>query len=158
MKKALSVLLAVLVVFSMCSVFAFADDESAGNITTTPPITVMFMSDGKVLMETKVQSGAILTPSTPDNPTKQKTETTEYIFAGWQQQDAEGNVIDETLYQKSTIPAAYLAEGETSKTVIYVAIYTEKDITGNQTFWQFFASIFERLNMIFEYFAKIFGF
>lgn len=160
MKKALSVLLAVLVAFSMCSVFAFAgnDDAAAGNETTTPPITVIFMNNGGVLKETRVQSGAPLTPSTPDNPTKNKTETTEYIFAGWQQQDAEGNVLDKNLYQKSTIPAVYLAEGEETKTVIYVAVYTEKDITGNQTFWQFFGSIFERLNMIFEYFAAIFGF
>lgn len=159
MKKALSVLLAVLVVFSMCSVFAFADDtDTTGNTSTTPPITVLFINDGKVIKEVKVQSGAMITPSTPDNPTKQKTDTTEYVFKGWQQQDAEGNVIDENVYPKSTIPSAYLEEGETSKTVIYVAVYTEKNITGNQTFWQFFGSIFERLNMIFQYFAKIFGF
>lgn len=153
MKKALSVLLAVLVVFSMCSVVAFA-----GNETTTPPITVIFLNDGKVIKEAKVQSGETLTPFTPDNPTKDKTDTVEYVFAGWQQQDADGNIIDSTLYPKSTIPPVALAEGETEKTVIYVAVYTEKSIAGNQTFWQFFGSIFQRLNMIFEYFAKIFGF
>ncbi len=151
MKKALSVLLAVLVAFSMCSVFAFAADEQT-------PITVRFINDGKPIKEVSVQNGAILTSSTPDNPTKESTETTKYVFAGWQAQDEAGNVLDETLYQKSTIPSPYLAEGETTKTICYVAIYTEKDITGNQSLLAFIQSIFARLNMIFEYFAKIFGF
>lgn len=154
MKKALSVLLAVLVAFSMCSVVAFADADSAD----PTPITVKFINDGYVIAEVMVKEGDILTPDTPDNPKKESTETTKYVFEGWQAQDEEGNILSEELYQKSTIPSPYLAEGETTKTICYVAVYTEKGIAGNQSLLQFIASIFERLNMIFEYFAKIFGF
>ncbi len=152
MKKALAILLSVLVLFSMCSVMAFA-----GTADPTP-ITIKFVDGDKVIKEIAVKNGEILTPYAPENPEKPDTETTRYTFAGWQAQDTTGEILDETLYQKSTLPSPYLAEDEAAKTIIYKAVYTEKDIEGNQTFWSFIASIFERFNLLFEYFAEIFGF
>lgn len=154
MKKALAVLLSVLVAFSMFTVMTFA----AGSTAEPTPITIKFVVDDTTVREIAVKDGEILTPYAPENPAKESTDTTKYTFAGWQAQDANGNVLDENLYQKSTLPAPYLSEGETAKTIVYKAVFTEKDITGNQTFLQFIASIFERLNRLFEYFAEVFGF
>ncbi len=154
MKKALAVLLSVLVAFSMFTVMTFA----AGSTAETTPITVMFVVDDSIVREIAVKNGEILTPFAPENPAKNSTDTTKYTFKGWQAQDENGNVLDEALYQKSTLPSPYLAEGETSKTIIYKAVFTEKNIEGNQTFLGFIASIFERLNLLFRYFAEVFGF
>ncbi len=154
MKKALAVLLSVLVAFSMFTVMTFA----AGSTADPTPITVKFVVDDGVVREIAVKNGEILTPYAPENPAKDSTDTTKYTFQGWQAQDENGNVLDETLYQKSTLPAPYLAEGETEKTIVYKAVFTEKNIEGNQTLLSFFASIFERFNMLFRYFAEVFGF
>ncbi len=154
MKKTLAVLLAVIAIFSMCSVAAFAVD----NPSTQAPIIVKFIVDGKLLKEVSVTSGEILTPYAPENPTKADTETTRYTFAGWQETDANGNALSDALFQKETLNTPYLAEDETSKTIIYTAVFNEKDIAGRQTFWNFIESIFERFNLIFAYFAEIFGF
>lgn len=144
MKKALSVLLSVLVIFSMVGVMAFAAE---------PPITVNFVDhDGKVLKTINVMPGAEINKYVPENPERPDTDTTDYTFAGWL--DENGNLL-----HKSTIPVApQLAEGETAKTVVYTASYTEKDTTGYQSFWNFIESIFERINMLFQYFAEIFNF
>jgi len=144
MKKAFSVLLSVLVIFSMVGVMAFAAE---------PPITVNFVDyDGKVLKTINVLPGAQINEYVPANPERADTDTTDYTFAGWK--DENGNLL-----HKSTIPVApQLAEGEATKTVTYTASYTEKDTTGYQTFWNFIESIFERINMLFQYFAEIFGF
>ncbi len=154
MKKALAVLLSVLAIFSMCSVMAFAE----GSTADPTPITVKFMDGDFLIKEVSVKEGDILTAYAPENPTKPDTDTTRYTFAGWQAYDEAGAVIDETLYQKSTLPAPYLAEGQTTATIIYKAVFSEKDIKGNQTFWNFIESIFARLNLLFEYFAEVFGF
>lgn len=154
MKKALAVLLSVLVAFSMFTVMTFAADSTAD----PTPITIKFVVDDGVVREIAVKNGEILTPYAPENPAKNDTETTKYTFKGWQMQDKNGNVLDEKLYQKSTLPAPYLAEGETSKTIIYKAVFAEKNIEGNQTLLGLFASIIERINMLFRYFAEIFGF
>lgn len=154
MKKALAVLLSVLVAFSMFTVMTFA----AGSTAEPTPITIKFVVDDTVVREIAVKDGEILTPYAPENPAKASTDTTKYTFAGWQAQDESGKVLDETLYQKSTLPSPYLAEGEETKTIIYKAVYTEKNIEGNQTFFSFLASIFERFNLLFQYFAEVFGF
>ena len=154
MKKALAVLLSVLVAFSMFTIMTFA----AGSTADPTPITIKFMLDDTNIREIAVKNGEILTPYAPENPSKDSTETTEYTFAGWQLCDETGKVIDETLYQKSTLPAPYLAEGETTKTIIYKAYFTEKNIEGNITFFAFIASIFAKFNLLFQYFAEVFGF
>lgn len=154
MKKALAVLLSVLVAFSMFTVMTFA----AGSTADPTPITVKFVVDGGVVREIAVKNGEILTPYAPENPAKDNTETVKYTFQGWQAMDENGNILDENLYQKSTLPAPYLAEGEAEKTIVYEAVFAEKNIEGNQTLLSFFASIFERFNMLFRYFAEVFGF
>ena len=42
--------------------------------------------------------------------------------------------------------------------VVFVANYTKKDTGDTVTFWELVQSIFARINLIFEYFAEIFGF
>ncbi|MBQ7296048.1 MAG: hypothetical protein IJW86_07630 [Clostridia bacterium] len=154
MKKALAVLLSVLVAFSMFTVMTFA----AGSTAEPTPITIKFVVDDTIVREIAVKNGEILTPFAPENPSKPSTDTTKYTFEGWQAQDENGNVLDETLYQKSTLPSPYLAADEETKTIVYKAVFTEKNIEGNQTFFSFLASIFERFNLLFQYFAEVFGF
>ncbi len=138
--------MAVLVAFSAFGVMAFAQD------LPEPPIKVEYvLDDGTVVSVAYVNPGETLTPHTPENPVKQDTETTQYTFKGWR------SSYDGNLYYQSTQPVApELAEGETL-TITMTAEFSEKDISGNQSFWNFIESIFERLNLIFEYFATIFN-
>lgn len=139
MKKALSVVLSMLVIFSMVSIMAFAAE---------PPITVKFVDyDGTVIQEVKVVEGTILTEYAPANPVRPDVEgETEYTFKGWRGED--GN-----LYYQSTLPTPDGSDLE----VIYTAEYSEKDVSGYQSFWNFIESIFERINKLFEYFAEVFN-
>ena len=138
MKKTLALILAVLVAFSMFTVATFAADEDL--------VTVEFVDDdGKVIDTFHVAAGEIITARVPANPEKADTETTRYTFKGWV-----SSVDGETYYQ-NTIPAA-------DYDVTYTASYSTKDISGNQSLLAFFRSLFERINLIFEYFATIFNF
>ena len=141
MKKTLALILAVLVAFSMFAVAAVAEEETNSDL-----ITVIFdCGDGNEPAVFHVAAGTILTPYVPANPTKADTETTRYTFKGWK------SSVDGEVYFQNTIPdAAY--------DVTYTAEYSEKDISGNQSLLAFFRSIFERINLIFEYFATIFDF
>lgn len=146
MKKALALVLSLLVAFSMFSVMAFAADSEAN-----PPIRVVFYVDNEIVKDVYVHDGTILTPYAPANPTKADTDTTEYTFKGWQ---TEG---DDNFYYQNTLPVAKLAEGETTKEIVYTAVFAEEDISGRQSFWNLVESIFARINLIFEYFATIFN-
>ena len=140
MKKTLALILAVLVAFSMFTVATFAA-EAEENL-----VTVSFVdSDGKEIKTVQVNPGVTLTSYVPENPEKADTETTSYTFKGWRSE------VDGILYARNTIPNAAFD-------VTYKAEYSEKDISGNQTLLQFFRSIFERINLIFQYFATIFNF
>lgn len=140
MKKTLALILAVLVAFSMFTVATFAA-EAEENL-----VTVKFVdSDGKEIKTVQVNPGVTLTSYVPANPEKADTDTTSYTFKGWR------SSFDGELYFSNTIPNA-------DYDVTYTAEYSEKDISGNQTLLQFFRSIFERINLIFEYFATIFNF
>lgn len=141
MKKALSVLLSVLVVLSMFSVMAFAEG-------TEPPITVKFVDDDgtTVIKEIKVEAGAILTKYAPENPVKPDVEgETEYTFKGWVAEDG-------AIYYANTLPTPDGSDLE----VVFTASYSERDVSGYQSLWNFIESIFERINKLFEYFATIF--
>ena len=135
MKKALSVVLALIVALSMFSVMAFAGDL----------VNVKFVVDGATKADVSVEAGTILTQYVPEVIQEYETDTTRYTFKGWQ---AEG---DDTIYYSNTLPKA-------EADVVYVAVYAEKDISGNQSFWNFIETLFERLNLLFEYFATIFNF
>ena len=56
-----------------------------------------------------------------------------------------------TTYSGNTLPLA-------TADVTYTAVYAENKKGDNLTFWQLVASIFARINKIFEYFNKIFDF
>ena len=139
MKKTLALILAMLVAFSMFSVAAFAEEDL---------VTVTFVDyDGKVIDSCEVKVGEALTPYVPENPVREDTDTTKYTFIGWKS-DIEG---DDTVYNSSALNPADVD-------VTYTAVYLEEEVVKGQTLLQFFASIFERINLIFQYFATIFNF
>lgn len=144
MKKALSVLLSMLMIFSMVGVMAFAE----GEIESEATVHVVFYDEDEqtILHDLMVKPGQHLGPLVV-NPEKAETETTRYIFKGWKGEDGE-------VYYDSTLPDP---TGEDTE-IIYVAEYSTEDLTQRQTFWNLIESIFERLNLIFQYFAEIFGF
>ncbi len=139
MKKALALILSLLVAFSMLTVAAFAEGDL---------VTIKFVdSDGKGIKTVQVAPGTLMTPYVPENPEKADTETTRYTFIGWKSSVD----TDEEPYSKNTVPNARVD-------VTYTATYSEKDISQNQTLWNFIESIFARINLIFQYFAEIFRF
>ncbi len=142
MKKALSVLLSMLVIFSMLGVVAYAEGEE--NL-----VTVEYYNEGSLIKTVKVAPGTIIDEYVPANPSKPATETEEYIFKGWRCD------LDNKLYYEETVQ--YIFEDcEAGSTVRFYAEYSVKDIGSRQSFWNFIESIFERINLIFQYFAKIF--
>lgn len=140
MKKALSLLLSVLMIFSCMTVAVFAEDK-----TPAPSYyTIQFVDwDGTVLQSGPYSHGEVVTA--PANPTKaSEDKNVEYVFKGW---SADGG---NTIYHAGTIP---IATGD----VTYTAVYAENKKSSNLTFWQLVQSIFARINKIFEYFNEIFG-
>lgn len=142
MKKIIAVLLSVLVLFSALSIASFAE----GEVEEKPVYTITFVDyDGTHLGSRKVPQGEII--SAPENPARaeDKENKIEYIFKGW---SSDGGA---TTYSGNTLPIA-------TADVTYTAVYAENKKSENLTFWQLVASIFRRINMIFEYFDKIFDF
>lgn len=143
MKKALSVILSVLVIFSMLGMAVSAADDGLVNIQ------FVIREEGKedvVLKELNVAPGINIVSQLADleDPVKEPADGVEYIFKCWE------NAANGHQTSTSNIPPA----GETD--VVYVAVFAEQEIRENQSFWAFIESIFERINMIFEYFAKVF--
>ena len=138
MKKALSLLLSVLMIFSCMTVAVFAEDA------TPAYYTVKFVDwDGTLLTSTPYSPGEVVTA--PANPTRTSDDKkVEYVFKGW---SADGG---NTIYHAGTIPIA-------TEDVTYTAVYAENKKSDNLTFWQLVQSVFARINQIFEYFAEIFG-
>ncbi len=138
MKKALSVILSVLVIFSMLGMAVSAADEELTNIK--------FVVDGTVVEELNVAPGVNILPLLNNlvDPVKAPADGKEYIFKCWRNQ-ASGHETS-----KSNLPAAGTED------IVYEAVFVEQEIRENQTFWNFIESIFARINMIFEYFAKVF--
>ncbi|MBQ9914141.1 MAG: hypothetical protein IJO73_07920 [Clostridia bacterium] len=146
MKKALSVLLSVLVIFSMLGMAVSAADEDL--------IKIEFVIDDEVVQTLNVAPGVDYRELINEEykvPTKEPADGKEYIFKYWVN-DASKNTSSTS--QLPVISADDYASGITS--IKYVAEFAEQDIKENQSFWAFVESIFERINMIFEYFAKVF--
>ena len=80
----------------------------------------------------------LLTP--PEN-----TDTAKYTFRYWK------SSIDGEEYLSNTLNPADVD-------VTYTAVYLEEKVATGQNLLQFFRSIFERINLIFQYFATIFNF
>lgn len=134
MKKIIAVLLSVLMLFSVFGATVYAAEGDY--------YTVKFVDfDGTELGSRQVIHGGII--SAPENPSRENTEEVEYIFKGWSSDEGK------TVYSANTLPLA-------TADVTYTAVYAENEVGNYQTFWGFVKSIFERINMIFEYFYKIF--
>lgn len=139
MKKTLALILAMLVAFSMFSVAAVATDNL---------VSVQFVDyDGKEIRSASVTIGDSISAYAPADPVRENTDKAEYTFAGWKSNNPE----DTKVYSKYQLPAA-------TENVIYTATYSEEKVTAGQNLLQFFRSIFERINLIFQYFATIFNF
>ena len=139
MKKTLALILAMLVAFSMFSVAAVATDNL---------VSVQFVDyDGKEIQSSSVTIGESISAYAPNDPVRENTDKAEYTFAGWKSNNPE----DTKVYSKYQLPAA-------TENVIYTATYSEEKVTSGQNLLQFFRSIFERINLIFQYFATIFNF
>ena len=147
MKKALSLILAILVAFSMFAVVAAAEGETGDDLSNTVKVTFVISEDPYVAEVVYLARGEMLTQYTPENPVKQDTDTTRYTFKGWK------SSADEKIYYKSTIPTP---DADTYQ-ITYTAVFAEEDISGRQSFWNLIESIFERINKIFAYFAIIFN-
>lgn len=163
MKKALSIILSVLVIFSVFSMAVSAADEDTGKGKGI--VTVQFIVDDKIYQSFEVMPGDLFNEYMKDYPTKESTETTRYEFKHWSSAvlneetgiyESDGKVtgwknlpaVDEMLDENGAP-----VEG---RVITYVAEFTPVDIIENQTFWAFLQTIFERINKIFEYFAKVF--
>lgn len=148
MKKLISVLLAALMIFSVFSFSASADFE-------LPPdaYTITFaLADNNgdpiqpYLRTVVMYEGVELAPAAklcePDSYVGADGLT--YYFVGWK--DIDTGVVRTSDY----LP-------KISRDATYTAVFEpEPDDGGGQTLLQFFRSIFERLNIIFEYFWSIF--
>ena len=142
MKKIIAVLLSVLLLFSALSVVSFAE----GEVEEKPIYKITFVDyDGTPLGSRQVPQGGII--SAPENPARaeDKENKIEYIFKGW---SSDGGA---PTYSGNTLPLA-------TADVTYTAVYAENKKGDNLTFWQLVASIFARINKIFEYFNKLFDF
>lgn len=142
MKKTLALILAVLVAFSMFTVATFATEGTESEKTT---FTVTFINNGAEYAKVEVAPGVHMTSYVPADPTRAAEDGKEYIFKGWSVPGSD------ELYYRNTIPTP-------TADITYVAVYSEKDTTENQTFWEFIESIFARINLLFQYFAAIFNF
>lgn len=139
MKKTLALILAMLVAFSMFSVAAVATDNL---------VSVQFVDyDGKEIRSASVTIGDSISAYAPADPVRENTDKAEYTFAGWKSNNPE----DTKVYSKYQLPAA-------TEDVVFTATYSEEKVTAGQNLLQFFRSIFERINLIFQYFATIFNF
>ena len=141
MKKLIAVLLSVLMLFSLVSVVAVAADDEE---EPTVYLIVFKDYDGTVLSEQNVEEGRF--PQQPDVPKREADENgTTYVFIGWR------SSLDEQVYKAAaTVPAA-------TANATYTATYQEDPVEEvGTTILGFLASVFARMNRIFEQIAKVF--
>ena len=154
MKKALAVVLSVLLVFSM-----FSMAVSAATVPIDSAVVKVEFVNYYGLQVGYVGYSSIKNAEAADVPVVDKefegteivdgtTKEYRYTFTGWKC-DCCGNV-----FYDNTIATHDEVLGE----IVLTAQYSKKDLSENQTFWQFIQSIFARINILFEYFATIFKF
>ena len=155
MKKALSVILAMLMLVSFMGVAMAAED---GKVRVAFYLSEEAMNKDEYYYAINVDPGMDFVHMLQSKeqplalPTKESTKTTRYTFNGWElyTKDSEGNwAATGVIKYTGTITAA-------TEDVCWVATFAEEDIKANQTFWSFVQSIFARINDIFEYFAEVF--
>ena len=147
MKKTLSLLLAVLMIFSVCSfTLASAEGEAA-------TVKIIFYDyDNTVIEEKMVVPGGKFTgpAAAPARPNEVKDDV-EYVytFKGWAKL-VDGVADESQLYYTQTFD---FVEEDTQ----YIAVYSVEEREPIMTFWNLIEMIFSKFNEIFEYFFKIFG-
>lgn len=147
MKKALSVFLAVLMIFSVFgATVAFAAEEEEKTYYTVTFIYIQGNNE-EITEIRRVAEGE--TVIAPNYPVRSDSSKVRYTFKGWQ---AEG---DPKLYHQNTIPPV-------TADVTYVAVYSEQPINEETlSFLSVITYIFSQFNRIFEklaeYFSDIFG-
>lgn len=148
MKKALALILSLLVAFSMFSVAVAAVEEE------TKTVTVTFVNGGVTEGTLVLAAGtAIYAEDVPGVETEYYTEEVvngekkeyKHTFKGWK------SSVNGNLYFPGAMP-------NPTSDVTYTAEYSVEDYSERQSFWNFIESLFERLNILFEYFATIFNF
>ncbi len=175
MKKVLAVILSVLMLASCLAGVAYADIEAPEERTETINVTFYYYIDNKKWVyengDAKPEQKSLtiqLAPGeeysvddwkyvvladmpkefTHDYPVEYSmTETKTYIFSHFTRSTDESG---EKLYIANLNTL-------TEDTVLY-AQYKIEDTIEYTTFWEFVQSVFARINIIFEYFAEIFGF
>lgn len=150
MKKTLSLLLAVLMIFSVCSVtLASAEEE------TVKYVTVRFYNWDmtEYVDEVKVIEAGTKFAGPVDAPVRatEEKDGLEYVytFKGWAKL-VNGTADESKLYYSQTFD--YVTEDTQ-----YIAVYSVEEREPAMTFWNLIEMIFSKFNMIFEYFFKIFG-
>ncbi len=154
MKKALAILLSLILMFS-CTAVSLAADESAAEPDYSTYVNIFFIVDGAVAGTVRALPGEMTAQDVVDTigtPSKEATDTVRYIFEGWYASDESGNVIDGAEKQLS----ATFKIPEAAGNYYYSAVFYEENIKETTTFWAFIQTIFARINLIFEYFAKVF--
>lgn len=143
MKKVISVLLAVLMIFSVFgATVAFAEDELKETYTI---IFVDFDGTELAKFENVTKGDKVIAPA---YPVRENTPDMKYVFKGWKKGD------DETvLYHQNTIPEASGSE----EVITYTAVYSEQPVEETLTFFGLIAYIFSQFNRIFETIASWFG-
>ena len=142
MKKIFSVFLAAVMIFSVLGV-VFASAADLDEIYTI----VFYDEDGSLLATRDVQYYGVV--KAPVNPSKadevnEDGKTVTYTFEGWKSDESD------IIYHASTIP---VATSDASYTAVYSAHVEEE----GQTLMAFIRSIFARINIIFEYFYRLFN-
>ena len=141
MKKIIAVLLAVMMLFSVMAVAVFAADGDAA----VTYLIVFKDYDGTTIDTQIVEEGQF--PRQPVGvPSRPAEGDTTYTFTGWK------SSLDEKVYKAAaTVPAA---TADTTYTATYQAKTPEEN--DNVTVLGFLASVFSRINRIFEQITKYF--
>lgn len=161
MKKVLSVVLCVLMLFSAFSVLAFAAEP-------VKSITVRFVVNGEEVKKVMVAPGEDLNQYAPKTPTKDsetitdkdgKEIYTKYEFYGWESSE------DKTIYEEGSLPKATVKEGESAlKTITFYAQFTEKPMEGVEdviddiiptSLTDFFKALYEKIVYYIQYFLLL---
>ncbi len=146
MKKALSVILSMLVIFSMFGMVAAAEGEQTEQ---TQLVSVTFYVDGEEYYYIECLPGANIVErlQTGENklvtPVKDLGDGNVYTFKYWV------NRANGDIRYTGNIPPV-------TENTVYDAEFNVEEKTENQSFWAFVKTIFERINLLFEYFAKVF--
>lgn len=143
MKKALALILSMLVIFSMFGMVAAAEDEQTGLVSVT------FMVDGEEYYYIECLPGANIVDRLQNGENKLETPVKDlndgkvYTFKHWE------NAANGDIRFTGNIPPV-------TENTVYNAVFNVEEKVENQSFWAFVTTIFERINMIFEYIAKVF--